>query len=100
MVNNDDGNTTQKMLETLVHENIHVLQKCQQKDDQSCDGAVCAEIQAALHDGGCQRKNGNVRQCVIDSAAASSAERCGDNLDRARERAEALYNKCNSPIYR
>lgn len=70
------------------------------KDDQSCDGAVCAEIQAALHDGGCQRKNGNVRQCVIDSAAASSAERCGDNLDRARERAEALYNKCNSPIYR
>ena len=100
MVNNDDGNTTQKMLETLVHENIYVLQKCQQKDDQSCDGAVCAEIQAALHDGGCQRKNGNVRQCVIDSAAASSAERCGDNLDRARERAEALYNKCNSPIYR
>jgi len=93
------SSSTQKILETLVHENIHRLQECRQQEEQSCDGAVCTEIQAALNDGTCQRLSpGNVRQCVINSAASSAQERCDDDFGRARQRAEELYDRCNVPI--
>ena len=93
------SNSTQKILETLVHENIHRLQECRRQEEQSCDGAVCTEIQAALNDGTCQRLSpGNAKQLVILSAAASAQSRCGGDLERARQRAEALYERCNVPI--
>jgi RHS repeat-associated protein len=86
---------TSLLLETLVHENIHVLQKCRKQDLNSCDGAVCSEIQAALNDGTCQRTSPNdVRSCVINEAATSSENRCGSR-ENARQRAEALYDQCN-----
>jgi YD repeat-containing protein len=94
-----EGNITQNILETLVHEHIHVLQRCRNQDNQTCDGAVCTEIQAYLHDGTCHRKApGNVKQCVIDGAAASAANRCENGQNEAKQRAEALYEKCNLPI--
>ena len=89
---------TALLLETLVHENIHVLQKCRKKDLSSCDGAVCTEIQAALNDGTCQRTSpGDVRSCVINEAANSAQNRCGSRED-ARKRAEELYDQCNAKM--
>ena len=94
-----DGNVTQNMLETMAHEYLHILQGCRGEDLQTCDGAVCTEIQAALNDGTCQRLYPDrVRDCVIASAAASAKNRCGNDVNQAKSRAQELYSKCNRPV--
>lgn len=68
-------------------------------DQDSCEGAVCSEIQAALHDGTCHRLFPNdVRQCVIDTAADAAMNRCGNSREKAMEQAQQSYEKCNTPI--
>lgn len=94
-----DGNVTENMLETMAHEYLHILQGCREEDTQTCDGAVCTEIQAALNDGTCQRLYPDrVRDCVIASAAGSAKNRCGNDVNLAKSRARELYSKCNRPV--
>jgi len=96
--NNIDS--TALLLETLVHENTHVLQKCRGNKMDTCDSDACAEIQAALNDGTCQRTSpGDVRSCVINEAAESvtATGLCGSRED-SLARVQALYDSCSQAM--
>lgn len=91
-------NSSQSVIEAVVHELIHAWDDCKKADWTDCDQRACSEIHAANLSGQCakngkwRRKGESYAQCVSRLAAKSTStdKKCGNGVAHVKK----MWKKC------
>ena len=95
--------------QTLFHELVHALQNCRDKLKSSCDGVICAEVQAyyrtlaTCHPELLATMEDNIKLFIMDGVIMSSDEVCAKTHPDSEERKRYItqyvkdhFSKCKS----